>query len=231
MAFPTTRWTLIRQAVATPSGESRAALEELCQRYSPPVLAFVRRRADSPEMAEDMTQEFFAKLLDGNLLQRADAQLGQFRSFLLNAVRNFLSDARDFAQAKKRGGDATVISLSGEMCREPMTHLTPDDEFEVLWAKTVLRQALDALEAEYLRSGRQELFQVLQDQLDGDKSVSGRELAAQLGMSEGAVRVAVHRMRQRMGDLIRAEVSDTVPGSTEVDEELARLQKALEKSS
>jgi RNA polymerase sigma factor (sigma-70 family) len=230
MAFPTTRWTLIRQAVAEPSGESRAALEELCQRYAPAVLAFVRRQVDSPEMAEDMTQEFFARLLDGNLLQRADAQLGQFRSFLLNAVRNFLSDGRDYAGAKKRGGGITVISLSADSVPQPMSHLTPDVEFEVLWARTVLQRAIDALECEYAEANKAPMFQLLKGQLDGTQTVSGRELANQLVMSEGAVRVAIHRMRQRLGDLIRDEVSETVPSNADINEELARLRQALETS-
>jgi RNA polymerase sigma factor (sigma-70 family) len=228
MAFPTTRWTLIRQAVAEPSGESRAALEELCRRYTPPVLAFIRRRSDSPEMAEDLTQEFFARLLQGELLQRADAELGQFRSFLLHAVGNFLSDAKDFVNAKKRGGGITLISLSGDRPLEPMTHLTPDHEFEALWARTVLQRALDALQMEYQQADREPLFQSLKDQLDGGKPTPAHHLAENLHMSEGAVRVAIYRMRQRLGELIRDEVSETVPAQTDVDDELRRLRQALE---
>lgn len=229
MAFPTTRWTLIRQAVATPSDESRAALEELCRRYSPVVLAFIRRqRSGSPDAAEDLAQDFFAVLLNGPLLERADRDVGQFRSFLLNAVRNFLADAHDYSQAQKRGGGMTRISLSSEAAPQPRNDVTPEDEFELLWARTVLQRAIDQLEAEYAETGRDAVFRTLKDLLDGSRQLTGRELASQLTMSEGAVRVALHRMRQRLGDLIRTEVADTVPTYADVDEELTRLRQILE---
>lgn len=231
MAFPTTRWTLIRQAIATPSEGSRAALEELCQRYAPVVLGFVRRRCGPQENAEDLTQEFFARLLDGDLLSRASADLGQFRSFLMHAVRNFMSDARDYSGAQKRGGHVQRISLSGDGVPEPQTELTPEREFEVLWGRTILRQALGRLEQEYQDARRGEIFESLKGLLDGSRPMSGDELARQLGMSAGAVRVTLHRMRQRLGDLIRAEVAETVPDSNDVDEELVRLRQALEKTA
>jgi RNA polymerase sigma factor (sigma-70 family) len=229
MAFPTTRWTFVRQAVGAPTPESRLALEELCRAYSGPVFAFVRRRVNSREQAEDLSQEFFSRLLDGRLLGRVDPQAGMFRSFLLNAVRDFLADAHDHEQALKRGGGRRLESLSGLTVTEPMTHLTPDEEFDVQWARLVLARSLDRLRDEY-QGDRAPLFASLQQQLSAADETSGRDLARQLRMSEGAVRVALHRLRQRLGTLIREEIAETVPDGADIDDEIKRLRKALETS-
>lgn len=227
MAFPTTRWTLIRQAAAAPTLESRAALEELCQNYGDPVFAFVRRRVSRRETAEDLTQEFFSRLIRGELLARANPDRGQFRSFLLHAVRDFLADAHDHDNAEKRGGAVRHVSLSSELIGEPMTSLSPDQEFDVRWARTVLQRSLDRIQQEYA-DGRSLLFESLQSSLDGTRPMNGRELADQLHMSEGAVRVALHRMRQRLGQLIRGEIAETVPSGTDIDDEILKLRKILE---
>jgi RNA polymerase sigma factor (sigma-70 family) len=229
MAFPKTRWTLIRQAASTPTLESRAALEELCCHYREPVLAFVRRRVATPESAEDLTQEFFSRLIRGELLARANPDRGQFRSFLLNAVRDFLADARDHDNAQKRGGHIRHVSLSIESIGEPMTNLSPDQEFDVRWARTVLQRSLDRVQQEY-SDGRSSLFESLKTSLDGSNPMNGRQLAETLKMSEGAVRVALHRMRQRLGILIREEIAETVPSGTDIDDEILKLRQTLETS-
>jgi RNA polymerase sigma-70 factor (ECF subfamily) len=209
--------------------ESRAALEVLCETYAGPIFAFVRRRVASREQAEDLTQEFFARLMDGRLLSRADADTGRFRSFLLHAVRDFVADAHDHGQAVRRGGGIKHSSLSVIETPEPLTHLSPDQEFEVQWARAVLVRSLDRLRSEY-PGERAALCDVLQTRLDQDPAVSGRELATQLKMTEGAVRVAVFRMKQRLGQLIREEVAATVPANADVDDELLRLRSVLESS-
>ncbi len=229
MAFPTTRWTFIRQAAAAPTAESRAALEELCRHYVDPVLAFVARRVESRETAEDLTQDFFSRLIRGELLAKADPNRGRFRAFLLNAVRDFLADAHDLARAQKRGGEVRHISLTTTVITEPMTQLSADQEFDVRWARTILQRSLDRLQSEH-SDGRATLFDALKGSLDASDRMNGRDLAAKLGMSEGAVRVALHRMRQRLGQLIREEIAETVPSGTDIDDEILNLRKTLESS-
>lgn len=227
MAFPTTRWTLIRQAALLPTEESRAALEELCTHYRAPVLQFIRNRVSGSEIAEDLTQEFFSKLIRGALLQRADQDRGQFRSFLLHAIRGFLIDARAQALAEKRGGAVHHVSISEPDGIDPEGPLSADREFDLQWARTVLSRSLDRLQQEHT-GPRHPLFEALKDSLDGSRKVEGRQMAEQLGMSEGAMRVALHRMRIRLGQIIREEVADTVPSGSDIDEEIRALRKVLE---
>lgn len=224
--FPTTRWTIIRQA-ATPASHAKTALEELCTNYSGPVLAFFRRRMTSPEAAEDLTQEFFTKLVSGDLLERADPGFGRFRSFLLKAARDFLADAHDRTQAAKRGGGVVHLAIDAAGLSEPATNQSPEDEFEALWGRRVLQRAFDRLQADYA-DGRAELFDVLKSSLDATDKLSTREASSRLMMSESAVRVALHRMRQRLGVLIREEVAETVSDGSDIDDELLRLRRALE---
>lgn len=227
MVFPTTRWTLIRQAAAVPTEESRAAMEELCGRYRTPVLLFIRRRVSNAEQAEDLTQEFFARLLRGDLLQRADQDRGQFRAFLLHVVRQFLLDERDRAMALKRGAGMTPQSLSQDSAIDPAGFGDAEQEFDLVWARTLLQRAVDRLQQEY-SDQRSSLFESLKDSLDGAKPAAGMDLATRLGMSEGAIRVALHRMRTRLGQLIREEVADTVPSGSDIDDEIRLLRKTLE---
>lgn len=227
MVFPTTRWTLIRQAAASPTEESRTAMEELCRRYRTPVLQFIRRRVVQSEQAEDLTQEFFAKLVRGDLLHRADQNRGQFRSFLLHVVRQFLLDERDRLMALKRGAGQIHQSLDEGSVEEPSGSASAENEFDLVWARTLLQRSLDRLQREY-SDQRSVLFETLKDSLDGAKPAAGAELAIRLGMSEGAIRVALHRMRTRLGQLIREEVADTVPSGSDIDEEIRLLRKTLE---
>ena len=225
--FPTTRWTLIRQA-ATPTPESTQALESLCQQYSGPVLAFVRHRVATPEKAEDIAQGFFAKLLERDLLERADEDRGRFRTFLLHALRGYMADVHDFETAQKRGGGKQIVSFSNSGVMEPGHAVTADQQFELQWVRTLLSRALERLQDEYQSSGKADLFAALRKSLDSGSSPPVREVAEQLRMSEPAVRVAMHRMRKRLGQIIRTEIADTVPRASDIDDELARLMQILE---
>lgn len=229
MVFPTTRWTLIRMAATSPTKESRAALEEMCHRYRASVLGFIARRVRNGQQAEDLTQDFFSKLIQGDFLQRADQQRGQFRCFLLHVIRQFLFDEHDRMMAVKRGAGVMTQSLNEGDITEPTVTDSAEEEFDRSWAKTLLQRSLDRLQQEYA-GPRSQLFDSLKDNLDGTHSLSGAELADRLGMNEGAVRVALHRMRTRLGQLIREEVADTVPSGSDIDDEIRLLRNALGKS-
>ena len=226
-AFPTTRWTLIRQAT-TPTPESARALESLCQQYSGPVLAFVRHRVATTEKAEDIAQGFFAKFLERDLLERADEDRGRFRTFLLHALRGFMADVHDFDTAQKRGGGKQVVSFANSAVLEPQHAVTADQQFELQWVRTLLSRSVQRLQEEYQSSGKAELFESLRKSLDSDSTPPARDIAAQLKTSEPAVRVAMHRMRKRLGQIIRTEIAETVPRASDVDDELARLMQILE---
>lgn len=227
MAFPETRWTFIRQAGSADPVAANAALSELCECYREPVLMYVRKRLGKDRDAEDIVQEFFARLIQGQLLARANPDRGLFRSFLLHAVSQFMSDYRDREQAAKRGGGQSSVPTENLADSPDLRVSTAEAEFERKWARTVLQRALDRLEAEYNRTGKSELFQVIRDQLDGTTAQTGADLALKLGMTEAAVRVAVHRTKQKLGLLIREEVAETVPHAADIDEELVRLKKSL----
>lgn len=226
-AFPTTRWTLIRRA-ATPTDESRQALESLCEQYAAPVLGFVRHRVSSPEKAEDIAQGFFIQVIERDLLNRADEDRGRFRTFLLHALRDYMADVHDFDNAQKRGGGKQIVSLDAVGKVEPRHGLTPDREFELQWVTTLLTHAMARLEREYRDSQNLELYNALRVSLDTDSKLAVSDVAATLRMSETAVRVACHRMRKRLGQIIRLEIAETVPNSADVDDELKRLMQIVE---
>ena len=230
--FSTTHWSLVLSAGGASTPDARAALENLCEAYWYPVYAYVRRRGYSVEDARDLTQGFFARLLEKNDLRGADPARGRFRSFLLSAVRHFLSNQRDWQSALKRGGGQSVLPLdfaSGEerYIREPSNQLDPERIFERRWAMEVLESALKRLEADYGRSGDTRHFEILKPCLtDNASDVSYRTMGANLGMSEGAVGVAVHRLRRRFGVALREEVAQIVSEPL-VDDELRYLLHAL----
>lgn len=226
MTFPVTRWTLIQQAIQTPSAQADVALSDLCQMYADPVFAFIRRRVDTVELAEDLMQEFFADLLNGKLLGRADPEVGRFRSFLLHALRGFLADRHDYRSAQKRGGQVIHVSLAATQI-EPRHDVTAEQQFELRWIRTLLARAIEQLGEEYQQSDRAPLFETLKGQLDGNRPQSA-EVAEQLGMSDAAVRVALHRMRKRLGEVIREQIAESVPGQTDVDDELQNMKRILE---
>lgn len=230
--FATTRWTLVAAARDPAAPEARRALADLCRLYWYPVYAHVRRRGHGRHAAEDLTQGFFARLLETNDLAAADQTRGRFRSFLLAACRHYLANRHKYETAQKRGGGRAHLPLeSGDADRrfagEPAHADTPEREFDRRWAFELLARAVDGLRAEYAESGRAKLFDALKDCLTGGADVGYAKLADQLGMTVGAVKVAVHRLRQRYRDRLRAAVADTVAGPDRVDEELRDLFAAL----
>ena len=232
-AFVTTHWSVVLTAGRTDTTRARGALERLCQTYWYPLYAYVRRRGYSPEDAQDLTQEFFARLLEHNWIGRADQQRGRFRSFLLSAMNHFLADEWDKARAQKRGGGLAHVPLQFDAAEtryshEPADHVTPEQNYERRWALTLLDEVLRRLRTEYEQEGRGELFAALHPCLVGDRSSQPyAELAVKLGISEGTVKSAVHRLRQRYRQLLRDEIAQTVAEPGEVDEELRHLFAVL----
>ena len=231
--FATTHWSVISAAGKSSSPQQKQALETLCQSYWFPLYAYLRRRGYDTHQAEDLTQAFFAHILEKKDLQTADPKHGKFRSFLLVRLKYFLSDERDRAQAKKRGGGKNVLSLSiqnaeGQYALEPAIQLSPEMLFEKSWALTVLERTMGRLEAEMAEKNKQKLFDCLKVYLTTDKDViSYQNMAAELEVTEGSVRVAVHRLRRRYRKLLRDEIAQTVGGEDQIDEEMECLFAAL----
>lgn len=232
-SFHTTRWSLVFQAGQKDSPQQQAALAALCQAYWYPLYAFVRRGGKPPADAEDLTQQFFARLLERNFLDRADRNKGRFRSFLLAAMKHFLADEHDRATAQKRGGGRSVVSLDASAAEEryrlePVDRLTPERLFARRWALTVLEQTLARLRREYESAGKGALFDRLKAGLTGQSDAAGyAAVAAALGSTEGAIKVAAHRLRQRYRALLRAEIAATVSSDDEVEDEIGELLLAL----
>jgi len=232
-AFVTTHWSVVLTAGRTDTTSACDALAKLCQSYWYPLYSYVRRRGYSPEDAEDLTQEFFARFLAQNWVERADREKGRFRTFLLSAMHHFLANEWDRARAQKRGGGAPLLPLEFDEAetrysREPADNVTPEQHFERRWVQALLEQTLKLLSAEYEREGKAELFAALNPCLVGERtSQPYAELGAKLGMGEGAVKSAVHRLRQRYRQLLRQEIAQTVAGPGELEEELKYLFAVL----
>ena len=231
--FVQTRWTLILAARKEGSKGATEALEELCRSYWYPLYAYVRRRGYSPEDAEDLTQSFFERLLSTDFLQRADPEKGRFRSFLLASLNRFLGREREKAEAQKRGGGMQlfrleVADLEQRYRLELASQETPERMFERRWALTVLDQAATRLRQDYADRGKAKVFKRLQLYLKQD-SPSGhyRKEALDLKTTPGAIRSAVHRLRERYGEMIRNEVARTVASEAEVDDEYHHLRSLL----
>lgn len=232
-AFNTTHWSVIRIAQGGDTTNARTALNRLCVAYWYPIYAFIRRRGHTPEQAQDLTQAFFAELIEKRSFDAADNARGRFRSFLLASVKNFLSHERDKARAQKRGGDFTLVSweevqAEGRYAHEPATSVTPEQLFDRRWALTVLEQTVERLRHEYFTAGKEKVFGVLRICLSGERDGAAyAQLGRQLGISEGAARIAAHRMRTRYSELLRAEVARTVLAPADVEAELDALRAAL----
>jgi RNA polymerase sigma-70 factor (ECF subfamily) len=211
----------------------RESLARLCQSYWFPLYAYVRRRGYTPEDAQDLTQSFFARLLEKNWVAAADQARGRFRSFLLAALNHFLADEWDRGRAQKRGGTTIVVPLDlswaeAVYAREPADAETPERIFERRWALALLSQVLDRLRAEYERDGKSALFAALHPTLAGERTAQPyAELARTLDSSEPAVKSAVHRLRQRYRQLLREEIAATLDGDDGVDDELRYLFAVL----
>ncbi len=231
--FMTTRWSLI-VAAGGPSGErSTDALATLCEAYWYPAYAFIRRQGNDADAARDLTQEFFTRVLEKHYFRDADPARGRFRAFLLTSIRHFLSNERDRGQALKRGGRMLKLSLDvdtaeGAYQLEGRDDLTPEKLFDARWASVLLDRALARVRQEYIAAGKHQVFEHLHGFLTGDSDdVPYAESARTLGISEGAVKVAVHRMRERYRALLRAEIAETVAGPEEIEDELRALLAAL----
>jgi RNA polymerase sigma-70 factor (ECF subfamily) len=231
--FLTTHWSVVSSAGDATAPESQQALETLCRTYWYPLYAYVRRRGYSPEDAQDLTQEFFARLLARNWVGDADPHKGRFRTFLLTAMSHFLADEWDRLKAQKRGGGQRVLPLEVETAEtrfqlEPPDPLTPEKIYERRWAETLLETVFERLRRDYEAEGKAALFIELKGCLTQARAaLPYTELAARLKLSEGALRVAVHRLRQRYRELLRAEIAHTVADAGEVEEELRYLFRVL----
>ena len=231
--FATTHWSVVLAAGDGDSAPAQRALEALCSAYWYPIYVYVRRKGYGPDDAQDLTQEFFAQLIRKEHLRLADREKGKFRTFLLATLDYFLAREWSRAHRQKRGGQFTFISMDQQMPEEryrlePADNDTPDKKFVRQWALTVLNQTMAALEEECRASGKEALFQGVKSLLAGEGRDEGyAEISLRLGMGEGAVRMAVHRLRQRYGELLRSEIAQTVSQPEEVEEEVRFLKSAL----
>lgn len=219
--FATTQWSVVLTARDGSAPEARAALAELCEAYWYPIYAFVQTSGFDPEDAKDVTQAFFARLLETDFLDNVRPEAGRFRSFLLASVKHFMANEWDRRKAQKRGGHLRRMSLDESPTGRPSDHLSPEDLFERKWAQALRERALGALQAEWADHGKSEQFSLYQGFLTGvEPRYSYRELAARLRLSSGAVRVTVHRLRQRYAKLLREEIARTVRDASDIDAEL-----------
>ncbi len=229
--FTTTHWSVVLAARQNSSPAGGAALEQLCRTYWYPLYAYIRRQGYSPDDAQDLTQGFFARLLERNYLASVGPEKGKFRSFLLASLNHFLCDEHDRANAAKRGGGELPISLEmaeNLLAAEPTSGLPPDKEFEKRWATVLLQETFGRLKAEFEQSGRGATFERLKPFLEqGVGRGAYLEVADELKMSANAVAAAVRRLRQRYRELVRAEIANTVATPEEVEEELRYLFAVL----
>lgn len=230
--FATTHWSVVLTARESAAPQAKAALEKLCQTYWYPLYAYIRRQGHAPPDAQDLTQEFFGRLLEKNYLEAVQREKGKFRSFLLASLNHFLANERQRARAAKRGGGRVIISLDDTAenlyALEPAATASPEDIFDKRWAIALLEQAFAGLRAEFLATGKGQIFDRLKTFL-AEAGASGdyAPVAAQLGMSANSVAVAVHRLRHRYRELVRAEVAHTVSSPDEIEGEMRHLFAAL----
>jgi RNA polymerase sigma factor (sigma-70 family) len=228
--FPHTRWSMVLCAKDAQDSDSPAALEELCRLYWRPVYLFIRSRGNTPEESEDLAQEFFYRLLGGHYLKSIEGpHKGRLRSFLCVVLKRFLADEYDKRMTKKRGGQWKAIPMDGPaaeaiLAREHPDHVSPVLIFDRHWALDLLSQAVNELKSDYLRAGKGELFDKLKPTISPHlESLPYSQLAADLDMTEGAVKVAVHRFRQRYRDCLHTSLQDTLENPDDADEELRYL--------
>ncbi len=231
--FNTTQWGMVVLAGQSQAPHADEALENLCRTYWSPIYAYVRRKGYGPHDAQDLTQAFFARLLEKKYLKLASQERGRFRSFLLKSLQHFLINEWVRGQTQKRGGGQTVDALDENAVEQSYQQsmagqLGPETIYDRRWALTLLERAMERLGADYAVTGKKELFERLQPLLLRESAgASYRKEAALLGLTEGAVKVAVHRLRKRLGEVVRAEVARTVADPADVDGELRYLMAAL----
>jgi len=227
--FRTTHWSVVLAAREGSAPEAALALERLCATYWYPLYSYLRRRGQSPHDAQDLTQSYFAQLLEHGRLHSVNPSKGKFRSFLLASLKHYLANERDRAGALKRGGAVSFISWEEAGAEERYRQaeslsLPPDQAYEQTWATTLLEQVLAKLRADYAEAGQSGLFDALQVYLTGDKgAVPYAETALRLNMGASALKMSIQRMRRRFGELLRAEVAHTVSTPSEIDEEIRAL--------
>lgn len=227
--FVTTQWTVVLSAQDSSSPQSNQALETLCRAYWFPLYAFVRRLGHGPHDAQDLTQDFFARVLEKGYLKAADRERGRFRTFLLVALKRFLANEWDRQHAQKRGGFTPIVSIDQQLAEsrftaEPAHQLQPDLLFDRQWALTLLERTMTRLQDEYTATGRARLFEFLRGCLAKDESaLPYAEIAGRLNLTEAAVKMAVQRLRARYRDILRTEIADTVASPVEVEEEIRHL--------
>jgi len=229
-SFATTQWSVVLAAGHELRGaNSRAALAALCQRYWPPLYAYVRRQTGSADSAQDMTQEFFLKLLEKGTIATASPDRGRFRAFLLTSVKYFLANERERTQAQKRGAGRPALSLDYDSVEsrlrfEPVDELTPERRFEREWAITLLERVVERLRDEFAAAGKARHFEALKNTLSGSTATGGYDaVAAELGCSPDAARQVARRLKKRYRELLRDEVAQTVADPSDVDDEIRRL--------
>ena len=228
-AFHTTRWTRVCQAKAD-SADGRKALADLCDAYYEPVLAFLRCELRNADAAREMSHAFFAEMLGGGSISGADRERGRFRSYLLGAVKHFVSRQRELAARAKRGGGLEAVAMESDEVAEvaDTSQNTPDAEFDRQWAVTVLARGLEVLRCECEAGGRGDFFEQVKPLLSGDAGYGGQgALAAACGMNVEAFRMAVHRLKKRLRDCVKAEVAGTLDDPAMVQEEMQSLFAAL----
>ena len=233
--FPTTRWSRVVAAADPNSIEARRALGELCENYWYPIYALIRYQGRDADQASDLTQEYFARLLERGTLNAIDPRLGRFRAFLRVDCGYFLADERDRSLAKKRGGGSKPIPIDfrdaeGRYLVEPLDTATPERIFDRAWAMTLLESAVEQIAREHRESGRERIFDQLHPVLIGDpRALPYAEIAARLGKTEAAVQSAVARLRRRFREVVREHIASTLnnPGADDIEDELRSLFAAL----
>jgi RNA polymerase sigma factor (sigma-70 family) len=231
--FTTTHWSVVLAAGQEDSPQKSEALEHLCRRYWRPVYIFIRSRGADAHDAEDLTQAFFARLLEKDALTKVDRQKGKFRTFLMASVSNFLANEWDKKGALKRGGPQALVALEEITTEEGFLEaqspsLPPDKLFDRRWAEMMVQRTLERIKKEYCATDKERLFQMLEPGLTAKVTPElARRWATDLAMSGGAVRVALHRLRRRFGELLRSEIAYTVSSSEEIDEEIRHLFSIL----
>ena len=231
--FQTTHWSVVWRARHQNPAASVEAMEKLCRTYWRPLYSFIRREGHGVEEARDLTQAFFARLLEKEWLAHLQDQRGKFRSFLLTLLKNFLSDERDRANALKRGGGRTVIHLdeleaAEREALEPANALTAEQEFERRWALALIERTHQRLRDEYTAGDKLPLFEALKDaQFGGRGGLTYAELGSRLGLSESALKSAALRLRRRQAEIIREEIAQTVTSKDEMEEEIRHLMAVL----
>jgi RNA polymerase sigma-70 factor (ECF subfamily) len=224
--FATTHWSVVLTAKGAPSPNADAALEQLCQTYWSPLYAYIRREGYDQAQAQELTQEFLSRLVHREWLNRLESERGKFRSFLLTFLKHFLANQRRLAKAQKRGGELVFIPLDGYADEErdslaPARGLTPDQAYDKRWARAVMVEAVRKLREEYVARGKTALFDSIQHVHPGEHGERNyASLGAELGMSEQALKSAVHSFRRRHREILRQEIAQTVSNRQELEEEI-----------